>query len=124
VVRDRAVAKASRKALLAWWPVVLGLFLACFAEDLKDVLISLGEWSSRFFMPMVVMAYQSHIGRIPFIDQTLPQIAMWLQFPLEGLIVKRLLRTGHSMRGVLLQVFLLHAVSTVIMWMLHVHGLR
>ena len=107
--------------LLGWWPVLLGVVLAYFGAELRMILSSMGDWALRFFMPMVVMAYQANASSFAIASHSLPQIALILQFPLEGLMVRRSLRRGLRFSTTVLLMFMLHVVSTVLIWLLLLH---
>ena len=75
----------------------------------------------RFFMPMLTMANQFQGTSLRVVAHDLPQVALTLQFPLEGIFVRRTLRRGVSLKAIFVLMFLLHVVSTILLWMLLSH---
>jgi hypothetical protein len=122
---DEMPAKPRRRSLvrdlLDWWPVLLGVVLAYYGAELRTILSSMGDWALRFFMPMVVMAYQANASGFAIASLSLPQVALILQFPLEGMMVRRNLRRGVPLSTTVLLMFMLHVVSTLLIWMLLLH---
>jgi hypothetical protein len=119
--RERLAQSAQKtwhSSILSWWPVVVGFVLAAYAPELRLILSSLGEWGIRFFMPMVAMAYQFEGTSLRSLSHDLPQIALTVQFPLEGIFVRRTLRRGASLRLVIVLMLMLHLVSTILLWLL------
>lgn len=114
----KAATRDWRSSLVSWWPVAVGLVLAAYAPQLRMICSSLGDWALRFFMPMVTMAYQFQGTSLRVVAHDLPQVALTVQFPLEGIFVRRTLRRGVSLTAVIVLMFLLHVVSTILLWML------
>ena len=89
--------------LLDYWPLALGVALGVVSPRLNAVLLHSHPWAMWVVFPFVLLA-----GRPELHAGTLPSIVLYLQFPLEGLIVQLAMRRHVTVPGVAGRVFYLH----------------
>lgn len=109
-------AKSDKKpgaAIASWWPVGVGIFLSGFAPEWYSMLSQAGEWPVRLAFPLVLVATHRDVG----MGASAPQMALFLQLPIEGLITKLSLSRGISLKSALAQLILIHLVSAFVLWL-------
>jgi hypothetical protein len=114
-INTKIVSKKNRINFIAFWPVALGLFLAGFAPEWQAMATQIGIWAVRFAFPLSLLATHSEIGMD---GQTMPQIALYAQLPLDGLLTMLTLAHGKSLKSALAQLFLVHGICTFVLWLL------
>ncbi len=121
------VAKAEKKAkpeqklgeaIASWWPVGVAIFLSGFAQEWHSMAVLGGVWYQRVFFPLALLATHREIGLDSTAANSLPQLMVTLQIPLEGLWVKLTLARGSSLKMAATQLIGLHAVCTLVLWLL------
>jgi hypothetical protein len=100
----------------AWWPVCVGLALGVLSPWLRDLLAPFEPWGMRAVFPFVLLAGRHEIGLSDELTRTLPQLMLYLQFPLEGLFTKLTFSRGLKITGAIGQLFFLHAISALVLW--------
>ena len=123
-IRKRRAERANPFYILTYWPFALGILVAYFGTELQELLNELGVWAVRFVLPLQTMVYQANIGSSFDLPQNLQQIALEVQFPLEGLIVMRLLKQRFSLLAVIVQMLTLHSIATLVLWLISIHGVK
>ena len=83
-------------ALASWWPVAVGIFLCGFVSEWHDIAVQMGVWAERFFFPLVLLAQHREIGISDQMAMVAPQLALYLQLPLEGVYIKLTLARGYG----------------------------
>jgi hypothetical protein len=77
-----------------------------------------GVWAERFTFPLTLLAAHRESGLDDQMATMLPQIALYLQLPLEGLLTMFTLARGQSLKVAFLQLVSIHAVCTLVLWLL------
>jgi len=113
-------AKAQKKAsigIASWWPVAVGVFLSGFAQEWLDMANQAGVWAVRIAFPLTLLATHREIGISDQWAPMMPQIALYAQLPLEGLLTKLTMDRGRTLRSAIVQLILVHAVATFVLWL-------
>jgi hypothetical protein len=121
-VAKKEKAKAEKKqsgiGLASWWPVAVGLFLCGFTPEWMAMMQQAGVWAVRFTFPLALLATHKDIGISDHWAPMMPQIALYAQLPLEGLLTKLTLSSGRSLKAAIVQLILVHAVAAFVLWLL------
>jgi len=104
------------KGWALWWPVAVGVALGCLAPLLRSLLTPYDPWGMRAVFPFVQFLGLHEIGMSDELTRTLPQLMIFLQFPLEGLLTKSTLSRGLKVSSALQQLIFLHFVSALVLW--------
>jgi hypothetical protein len=118
-------AKANRKpgeAVAAWWPLAVGMFLSGFAPEWYATAAQAGVWALRALFPLALLATHRGIGIDGQMAAILPQAALYLQLPLDGLLTKLTLDRGRSLKAAIAQLFLVHGVAAFVLWLITFNG--
>jgi hypothetical protein len=107
--------------LIALWPLWLGIFLALLSPAIEYVAKSAGHWCLAFVFPFVVLAQRPEIQVGP-ITHWLPSIMLYIQFPLEGLLARIVMRRNIHPLGVVWHVLTFHFLGIAELWMLNGAG--
>jgi hypothetical protein len=99
------------------WPVAAGVLLGLFAPQLSSLAASYGPWGMRIVFPLVLLSGLHETGFSDELTRNLPQIMLFLQFPLEGLLTMMTLNRGGKLSGALAQLVFLHGVCVLVLWM-------
>lgn len=125
VVETEKAKKAQRKpgeAIASWWPVAVGMFLCGFAPEWHAMAVQAGIWAERFAFPLTLLATHREIGIDSQMASVLPQAALYLQLPLEGLLTKITLDRGKSLKAAIMQLVLVHGVAAFVLWLISVNA--
>jgi hypothetical protein len=98
----------------------VGVALACFASQLRDLLANYDPWGMRVVFPFVLLSGLREIGMSDELRRTLPQVILFIQLPLEGLLTKSNLGRGVKLSGAIAQLVSLHAVCVLVLWLVAV----
>jgi hypothetical protein len=109
---------------VSWWPVAVGAALGCLSPLLSSLLTAYGPWGMRVVFPFVQILGLHEIGMSDELTRTLPQLMLYLQFPLEGLLTKSTLSRGVRVSGALQQLVFLHFVSALVLWVVALGSAR
>lgn len=110
--------RARNKSLTAIWPFVLGLILAMVAPVLRGLLSGVSQWAAWFAFPLVFLVERPEFGLRWDLGGDLPQIVLFLQFPLEGLWATLNLRLRGSMSFAFAPLVFLHLVGAFVLFLL------
>jgi len=102
----------------SWTPILIGLILAAFASDLRNLAMLWEPWGMRLLFPYVLLAGKSEMGLSAELTRTLPQMMLWLQFPLEGLLTRLSLGRGVQITGALGQILFLRLVGALVLYLI------
>jgi len=102
----------------SWWPVAVGLFLSGFAPEWQAMAAQGGIWAMRAFFPLTLLAAHSEIGMDSYFAAHAPQLALYLQLPLEGLLTKLSLDRGMGLKSAVAQLALVHGICVLVLWLL------
>jgi len=101
-----------------WWPVAVGVILAVWAPLLRDLLVALDPWGMRVVFPFVVVAGREEVGMGAELTRMLPQLVLFLQFPLEGLLTRDTLNRGGTVKAAAGELVFVHAVCVLVLWLI------
>ncbi|MGB8260935.1 MAG: hypothetical protein WCE75_11315 [Terracidiphilus sp.] len=115
--RQERARKSSSSPLLFWLPVSVGVALALMAPWLQQQLAAYEPWGMWIVFPFVRVAGLHEIGLSDELTRTLPQLMLYLQFPLEGLLTGFTLSRGGKLTAAVGQILSLHAVCVIVLWL-------
>jgi hypothetical protein len=87
-------------AIASFWPVVAGVVLAAWSPILYSLAAAStlipGSWALMFVFPLSQLPAQPGLQFSWHLAQILPQVLLYAQFPLDALLIRRVLgrRTG------------------------------
>jgi hypothetical protein len=114
----KAESKKSRIKIVTFWPIAVGIFLTGFAPEWHAMATQAGIWAVRLAFPLSLLATHREIGIDSQMATTLPQIALYAQLPIDGLLTTLTLVRGRSLKSALAGIFLMHGVSAFVLWLL------
>ncbi len=102
-----------------WGPLLLGICLAAFATYLWNQ----SQWVWGQLGPLIVFPYlllssRPELGMSQDLASHLSHYMLYLQFPLEGLIVTLGIARGHRISGALARMLVLHGLGVFVVWLL------
>jgi hypothetical protein len=101
-----------------WWPLAAGIAISCIAPQLRDLVSGWDPWGMRIVFPYVLLCGRRELGLSDEMTRMLPQIMLFLQFPLEGLLTRFTFSRGIRLPGALLQLLLIHGLGAVVLTLL------
>ena len=108
--------KVSRSGWALWWPLAAGAALGFLSPQMMTVVDGWDPWGVRVVFPFVQFCSLSDIGLSAEMTRALPELMLFLQFPLEGLLTVSNLSRGVKLSAALTQLFFLHAVTALVLW--------
>ena len=108
--------------IASWWPVAAGVVLGCLSPQLSALLAPYEPWGPRVVFPFVQFMGLHEIGMSAELTRTLPQLMLYLQFPLEGLLTKSNLSRGYRISSAVEQLVFLHALCAMVLWLVALGG--
>lgn len=105
-----------------FWPVVVGVVLAFFAHQLRQMLSPYEPWGSMVVFPFVLLAGRQELGISQELANNLPQFVQMIQFPVEGLLTMWNLSKRTSLGKAIAQLCFLHFLGFFILWLLAQQG--
>ncbi|WP_263353666.1 hypothetical protein [Acidicapsa acidisoli] len=114
----RATSKKSGINFAAIWPAAVGLLLTGFAPEWQAMASQIGVWAVRFAFPFALLATHREVGIDAQMATVLPQMALYAQLPLDGLLVAVMLTRSKSLKATVVQLLLVHAVCAFVLWLL------
>ena len=118
----KATAKSKTKKICinfsAVWPIAVGVFLSGFAPEWQAMANQIGAWAMRFTFPFALLATHTEIGIDARMTTILPQMALYAQLPLDGLLAAVMLSRSKSLKATVAQLFLVHAVCAFVLWLI------
>ena len=99
-----------------WAPVAVGIALGFLAPQLRAVAAQWDPWGLRIAFPLVQVIGLHELGFSDESTRTLPQLMLYLQFPLEGLLVASSLRRGRRFSTAIATIAALHLVCGLVLW--------
>ncbi len=108
--RSRKKKRQGTTGWLSWWPVLLGIAVTPFTARMASVLALGGPWPLRMLYPFSQLLQRHELRLNEATADTLAQWMMYLQFPLEGLWMRFLLKY-RSLLVSLLGVVALHLIA-------------
>jgi hypothetical protein len=110
--------RARHRFSTAIWPFVIGVVLSIFAPRLREALSDLNPWIVRLVFPFVLLVERPEFGLRWDLGGYLPQIVLFLQFPVEGLWVTLKLRLRGRLTFVFAPLIFLHLVGAFVLYLL------
>ena len=104
--------------LVTWLPLAAGIALGIFAPRLYRAIPFQTEWQLWFVFPYVVLFQRPESGLSAEMRQSLSQLALMLQFPIDGLLFSFSLSRRISAVTAFLQVVFLHFLGAFVLWLL------
>jgi hypothetical protein len=102
----------------AIWPFLIGIILSIFALQLFGLVSDLDPWIARLIFPFELLVERPEFGLRWELGGYLPQIVLFLQFPLEGLWVTMNLRLRGRVSFALAPLIFLHLVGAFVLFLL------
>ena len=78
--------------------------------------VQIGVWAERFAFPLTM--FVAHRGIDSHTANALPQAALYLQLPLEGLLAKLILDRRKSLKAAITQLLLIHGIAAIVLWLI------
>jgi hypothetical protein len=101
----------SMRNLATLWPVALGVLLGFYAPLLRDFISNSAPWALNLLFPFSAVAGQRGFNLSRDTAQSVAQFLVYAQFPLEGLLVRIVLKHRLSVFRVFSQVTCLHVFT-------------
>lgn len=127
-VKTEAAAKEKQPALatnwINWAPLAVGIVLGFLSPQLHSLASQWEPWGLRIVFPLVQVLGLREIGIGDELNRSLPQLMLYLQFPLEGLLVAMNLRQGRSLAMAIGPIPGLHFVCGLVLWLVALGSLK
>ncbi len=101
----------SMRSMASLWPVALGVLLGFYAPLLRDLIANSAPWALTLLFPFSTLAGERGLNLSRDTAQSLGQFLLYAQFPLEGLMVRLVLKHRLSAFRVFGQVTCLHVFT-------------
>jgi len=75
--------------------------------------VQIGIWAERFAFPLTLFA--AHRGIDSHTASALPQAALYLQLPLDGLLTKLALDRSKRLKAAIMQLLLAHGIAAIVL---------
>ena len=95
------------------WPIAAGLILGAIAPSLQALVSASAPWAMNILFPFVVLSGRPELHLNGFLMHYLPLVMLYAQFPVEGLIAKKVLKRKITLSGVAVQVFFYHFLGAM-----------
>lgn len=109
---------------MTWLPIAVGIALASVAPTLHAMAAMHDPWGLRVVFPFVQLAALHEIGMSDELTRTMPQLMLYLQFPLEGMLVAFNLRRGMKFYSAVGPIPALHFVAALTLWIVRLGDAR
>ncbi len=100
----------------SWLPIAAGIAMSSMAPQLFGLAGHWNPWGQRVLFPLVQLVGLHEIGMSDELTRTLPQLMLYLQFPLEGILVASNFRRGMGPGRAFAPVPGLHFVCALVLW--------
>jgi hypothetical protein len=118
----KAVAKKREEEssfkIASLWPIAVGILLAGFAPEWQVMATQAGIWPLRLAFPFALLATHREIGIDAQMAVVLPQIALYAQLPIDGLMMVVAMARSKSLKTAIEQLVLVHLVCAFVLWLL------
>jgi len=101
-----------------------GIVLGFLSPQLHSLASLWDPWGLRIVFPFVQVLGLREIGIGDELNRSLPQLMLYLQFPLEGLLVAMNLRQGRSLAMAIGPLPGLHFVCGLVLWIVALGSLK
>jgi hypothetical protein len=116
--KAKTESKKGRLGFTVVWPIAVGFFLTGFAPEWQAMANQVGVWAMRFAFPYALMATHREIGIDAQMATVLPQMALYAQLPLDGVLAAMMLYRSKSLKATVAQLLLVHAVCAFVLWLI------
>jgi hypothetical protein len=116
--------KKSGASWVSWLPIAAGIALGSVAPQLFAFAAHWNPWGLRVVFPYVQLCALHEIGMSDELTRTIPQLMLYLQFPLEGLLVASNMRRGARFAAAIGPVPGLHFVGGLVLWIVALGSMR
>ena len=99
-----------------WAPLAVGIALGSLAPAIYALAALWDPWGLRIVFPFVQLVGLREFGISHELARMLPQLMLYLQFPLEGLLVASNLRRGMKFSAALGPIPGLHFAAGLVLW--------
>jgi len=104
------------------WPLIGGLILGFLGPMLHALAAAQQPWVVWLVYPSMVLASRPELGLSDELTRTLPQILLYVQFPLEGIYAMFTLRRHVAFTTVMAQLAFVHLVGAFVFWLMSQPG--
>jgi hypothetical protein len=113
--RDRR-RKRRTENLVNSWPIGVGILIALAAPVMCEFLTVIKPWGMWLVFPFVELVARPELDLGGGFNRLAPEVMLFLQFPLEGLMAKKFLKDRVTVSGVVGQVILYHFLGMMQLW--------
>jgi hypothetical protein len=103
----------SLRRLASLWPVALGVVLGAYGPVLRDLAAGYAPWAVTLLFPFSALVGERGLHLSWDATQTLAQLLLYAQFPLEGLLACMVLRHRVGLFKVAGQVICAHVLAVL-----------
>jgi hypothetical protein len=108
--------KMQREYLLRFWPFVLGLAISGIAPQLKEMLnLLFHPGGMGLVFPLVVIAGRPELHLGSHLAGLVPQIMLYVEYPLEGLLIKSVIKGKVTAGAVFKRYAALHILAGILL---------
>jgi hypothetical protein len=116
VAADTKPKQTKKAGQSRWAPLAVGIALGSLAPAIYALAALWDPWGVRIVFPFVQLSGLHEIGFSHELTRNLPQLMLYLQFPLEGLLVASALRRGKRLGAALGTIPPLHFAAGLVLW--------
>ena len=109
---------------ISWAPLAVGIVLGFLSPQLHALAAQWDPWGLRIVFPVVQVLGLRELGIGDELNRTLPQLMLYLQFPLEGLLVAMNMRRGMRFAMAIGPIPALHFVCGLVLWIVALGSLK
>jgi hypothetical protein len=109
---------------LRWLPIAAGIAIAAVAPQIHALAALWDPWGLRVIFPFVQLTGLHEMGMSDELTRTVPQLMLYLQFPLEGLLVAANLRRGMRLSAAVGPIPALHFAAGLVLWIVALGSVR
>jgi hypothetical protein len=110
--------KIARQKMKKLWPLAVGVLLGAVAPQMHALMARFEPWGLWLVFPFAVLACRPELHTLGQLIRNLPQIVVYLQFPLEGLLARLILKRRITVRAVAGHVCYFHYLAGLQLLML------
>jgi hypothetical protein len=100
-----------------YWPLAVGVAVACFAPQLRELVDIVKPWGMWIVFPLVALAERPELNLSREISSYLVPFMLYAQFPIEGLLAKFALKGRVTVTRVAAQLLFLHSLAVFQLWL-------
>lgn len=116
--RRKARKMRQAKDMAEYWPMALGVAVACFAPQLRELVDLFKPWGLWIVFPLVALAERPELHLSRDISGYVVPFLLYAQFPIEGLLAKFALKGHVTVTRVAAQLMFLHALAVLQLWLI------